>query len=112
MDLEKRDIVEKVTEDQAKFCSVFSNARRIQILWALTDCELSVGDIAKVVGSSLQNVSQHLRLMKAYNLVSSRREGHTIYYQLKRESLTNHCLDLIRLVSPELTKNFQIDEIR
>jgi DNA-binding transcriptional ArsR family regulator len=106
-DLEKGGVFERVAEDQAKYCSVFSNTRRIQILWALAESELSVGTIAEVVGSSLQNVSQHLSLMKTYNLVESRREGHTIYYRIKKECLVDHCLGLLQVVNPELAIRIQ-----
>jgi ArsR family transcriptional regulator, virulence genes transcriptional regulator len=95
-DLQATTPIECLAEEQAKFCSVFSNARRIQILWALADRELSVGAIAEAVGSSLQNVSQHLSRMKDYNLVSSRREGQTIYYRIERDALMAQCLSLIQ----------------
>jgi DNA-binding transcriptional ArsR family regulator len=94
--------IEHLAEEQAKFCSVFSNARRIQILWALADRELSVGAIAEAVGSSLQNVSQHLSRMKDYNIVSSRREGQTIYYRIVREALIEQCLGLLQANASEV----------
>ena len=92
--------IDRAAEIQAKYCRVFSNARRIQILWALADGELSVGAIAEAVGSSLQNVSQHLSVMKVYNLVSSRREGKTIYYRTEKEVLEEHCLGLLQISNP------------
>ncbi|MEJ2596732.1 MAG: metalloregulator ArsR/SmtB family transcription factor [Anaerolineales bacterium] len=95
-DLQEAMVIEQLAEEQAKFCSVFSNARRIQILWALADRELSVGAIAEAVGSSLQNVSQHLSRMKDSNLVSSRREGQTVYYRIKRETLREQCRGLLQ----------------
>jgi DNA-binding transcriptional ArsR family regulator len=94
--------IEHLAEEQANFCSLFSNARRIQILWALADRELSVGAIAEAVGSSLQNVSQHLSRMKDYNIVSSRREGQTIYYRIVREALIEQCLGLLQANASEV----------
>jgi DNA-binding transcriptional ArsR family regulator len=95
-DLQEITSVERLAEDQARFCSVFSNARRIQILWALADRELSVGAIAEEVGSSLQNISQHLSKMKDFNIVLSRREGQTIYYRVDAETLADKCSTLLR----------------
>jgi DNA-binding transcriptional ArsR family regulator len=92
--------IDRAAENQAKYCKVFSNARRIQILWALADGELSVGAIAEAVGSSLQNVSQHLSVMKVYNLVSSRRDGKTIYYRTEKAVLMEHCLGLLQMANP------------
>ncbi len=95
-DFQEITSVERLAEEQAKFCSVFSNGRRIQILWALADRELSVGAIAEKVNSSIQNVSQHLSLMKAHNLVTSRREAQTIYYRIDPKVLADHCSGLFR----------------
>jgi DNA-binding transcriptional ArsR family regulator len=86
--------IELMAEEQANYCKVFSNARRIQILWALADRELSVGAIAEAVDTSIQNVSQHLSLMKAHNVVTSRREGQTIYYRVERQMVADRCLGL------------------
>jgi DNA-binding transcriptional ArsR family regulator len=101
IEIQEVDTTANLAEEQAKYCSVFSNARRVRILWALADKELSVGDIAKAVDSSLQNVSQHLSLMKDHDLVTSRREGQTIYYRIKPGSLENHCLGLLKVGYPQ-----------
>ena len=101
-DLQATTSIERFAEEQARFCSIFSNARRIQILWALADRELSVGAIAKAVGSSMQNVSQHLSRMKDFNIVSSRREGQTIYYRIEDETLMAQCSNLLQANVPEV----------
>lgn len=96
-DFQEATVIEHLAEEQAKFCGIFSNARRIQILWALADGELSVGAIAEAVGSSLQNVPQHLSRMKDFNIVSCRRECQTIYYRIDPKVLAAHCSGLFRL---------------
>jgi ArsR family transcriptional regulator, virulence genes transcriptional regulator len=93
--------IEYFAEQQADFCRIFSNSRRVQIFWVLIDRELSVGAIAEAVGSSLQNVSQHLSKMKEHNIVSSRREGQTIYYRIESEALADRCSGLIREKFPK-----------
>jgi ArsR family transcriptional regulator, virulence genes transcriptional regulator len=94
--------IERLAEEQSNFCSIFSNARRIQILWALADRELSVGAIAEAVGSSMQNVSQHLSRMKDCNIVSSRREGQSIYYRIEKEAFMERCLSLLQTNASEV----------
>jgi len=69
-------------EMQADLCRVFTSPRRVLIVWALADCELSVSEIAEAVDTSMQNTSQHLRLLKDKGLLTSRREGRTIYYRV------------------------------
>lgn len=85
----------KDAEEQAEFCRMFSNASRIRILRLLVSTELSVSEIASDIGSSLQNTSQHLRLMKANGFVKSRREGVSIYYSLTSKIDLDNC----RLIS-------------
>jgi DNA-binding transcriptional ArsR family regulator len=92
---------EYLAEQQADFCRIFSNARRVQILWTLMESEMSVGAIAEAVGSSPQNVSQHLSKMKDYKLVSSRREGKMIYYRIEAKALADQCWGLLRSNHPE-----------
>lgn len=76
---------------QAEICKVFSNVNRVLILWTLGTEEMSVGDIADAIASSLQNTSQHLRLMKDRGIVASRRKGHVIYYHVAPQGPVNSC---------------------
>lgn len=78
-------------KQQAEICKVFGNANRILILWALGSREMSVGEIAEAIGSSLQNTSQHLRLMKDKGILSSRREGHAVCYWIAGSELLAGC---------------------
>jgi len=88
---------------QAEICKVFGNTNRILILWALGNRELSVGDIAKTIESSLQNTSQHLRLMKDRGILVSRKESHTVYYWIADHELMEGC----RILQYVLNGDFQ-----
>lgn len=81
----------KNAEEQADFCRMFSNSSRIRILRLLVNSELSVTEIAHNIGASLQNTSQHLRLMKANGFVKTRREGTSIYYSLTSKVDKDNC---------------------
>lgn len=59
---------------QSDICSVFGSTRRVLIVWVLGSNEMSVSDIANAIGATLQNTSQHLRLMKDKNVLQSRRD--------------------------------------
>jgi DNA-binding transcriptional ArsR family regulator len=85
-----------LAESQAEICGVFGNANRVLILWALGEREMSVGEIASAIDCSLQNTSQHLRLMKDKNILASRREGQTIYYRIKQNKLMEGCRLLLQ----------------
>lgn len=84
--------IQLLAEHQAAFCRVLGNPQRIMILWLLAERERSVSEIALAIGASLQNASQHLRIMGFNNLVEFRREHHNIYYHLAENDLTQNCL--------------------
>ncbi|MGA9190346.1 MAG: metalloregulator ArsR/SmtB family transcription factor [Anaerolineales bacterium] len=76
---------------QADLCQLFGNATRILILWALVGREMCVGDIASAIGSSCQNTSQHLRLMRDRGVLTSQRRGHAVYYSINGHELMPEC---------------------
>lgn len=80
-----------LAEEQAALCRAFGNARRLLILWIISKEELSVNEIAARAGSSLQNVSQHLSLLKKFGIVTTHRDGQTIYYQISDHEWLKHC---------------------
>lgn len=49
------------------------------------DVELSVGEIADRIGISQSTASQQLALLRRGGLLTSRRDGKTIYYRTDRE---------------------------
>lgn len=102
-----------MAHQQADFCRIFSSPTRILILWALQEKEMSVGAIAEAVGASLQNVSQHLGVMKERQVVTSRREGQTIYYRIDWTTLESQCSRLLQTnasrVNPYQLKPAELD---
>lgn len=84
--------LEQLARARAEICSLFGNPTRVLIIWALAEEPHSVGEIAGLVGASLQNTSQHLRLMRDKGLLDSRRDGNTVFYSLLHEALPAGCL--------------------
>ncbi len=66
----------------AQFCRVLGDPKRLRIMWLLDDGERSVGELAEALGVTLQNVSQHLRVMRDKGAVTRRKEGQTAYYRI------------------------------
>lgn len=89
-------------EEQAQIHQVFSNSWRILILWVLENQENSVGEIADAIGTTMQNTSQHLRLMKDKGILESRREGQTIYYRIADSDLGRNCKVLLQTFLPSI----------
>lgn len=89
-------VTKELAENQADFCKMFGNASRVLILWSLSERELPVGEIAEKVGTSLQNISQHLAVLKEHRIVVSRREGQTIFYRIANNELIHNCPVLLK----------------
>ena len=92
MNLDLKELAEK----QAELCKLFGNASRILIVWSLSGQELPVSVIADEVGTSLQNISQHLSLLKEHGVVCARRDGQTIYYRIADEEWIRNCPILLK----------------
>jgi len=74
--------LEEKAEEASRLLTAMANAKRLMVLCNLLDGERSVGDLADLVGLSSAALSQHLGKMRALDLVTTRREGQTIYYRL------------------------------
>jgi DNA-binding transcriptional ArsR family regulator len=61
---------------------------RVQIVWALSKGEHSVGDIAELLEMSQPAVSHHLRMLRNMRLVRVRRDGRTSFYSLDDHHIT------------------------
>ena len=83
--------VKQLAESQAEIYRIFSHSNRIQIFWLLMENEMSVNEIAETINASVQNTSQHLRLMKTANILDNRRNGQTIYYRIAENDMGNYC---------------------
>lgn len=74
--------LEKNSEEAASFLKLLASGPRLLILCQLIEGEQNVGTLAERTGLRMTTVSQHMALMRAQNIVVTRREGTTIYYSL------------------------------
>jgi DNA-binding transcriptional ArsR family regulator len=75
----------------AELCKALANEHRQAILHAIGDGEKCVGDLAAEIGISVHNVSQHLRVLKERRLVTSRKDGQTVYYRVTNMKFIQAC---------------------
>lgn len=69
----------------AEFFTLFGNPTRLQIFCALQAGRKTVSELAEHAGVSLQNASQHLRLMREKGAVTTEKEGQRVYYTIVDE---------------------------
>jgi len=69
-------------EAVARLFDVLSEPSRLQLLQALRDGALAVGELVKVSGMKQANVSKQLAVLHAQRLVKRERDGSSIRYQI------------------------------
>jgi DNA-binding transcriptional ArsR family regulator len=70
-------------EQACRLMKVLSNPDRLMILCQLSKGELRVGEIEEQLGIAQPTLSQQLTVLRDEELVETRREGKSIYYQVK-----------------------------
>lgn len=65
--------------------AMLADATRVRVILALRDQELSVSNLADIVGKSPAAVSQHLAKLRLARIVLTRQEGTKIFYRLANE---------------------------
>ena len=68
--------------DLTELFRIFGDSTRIRILYALSQSELCVCDIASLLGMGQSAISHQLRILKQMRLVKFRREGKSVLYSL------------------------------
>ena len=79
----------------AEMCQVFSHPKRLEVINALRDGEVSVTDLARRLRLTIGNLSQHLSMMKERHILLSRKEGNMVYYRIANPKLIR-CFDMMR----------------
>src|SRR5512139_1661935 len=77
-------MVENATR-ASNFLKALAHESRLMILCILAEGEKSVGELEELLSLRQPTVSQQLARLRADGLVSTRREGKTIYYNLASE---------------------------
>lgn len=95
--MESFNLANEVTELHADLCSALADAKRILILYALSEGQVNVSDLAAKVGISQPAASRHLKLLRERGLVRAERQGASVAYHLTDQRLIE-ALDILRSV--------------
>ncbi|HSY37004.1 MAG TPA: metalloregulator ArsR/SmtB family transcription factor [Acidobacteriaceae bacterium] len=80
---------------KADIFQALAHPTRIAILELLADGELSAGTLIDKLQMEQANVSQHLAVLRAKHLVTTRKSGNQVFYTV-RDPLINQVLTLMR----------------
>jgi DNA-binding transcriptional ArsR family regulator len=90
---------------QAEVCKTMADVKRLMIIHELRDGEKPVGQLVSELGLPQANVSQHLAILRERGIVSTRREGTSIYYSMASPKIGQAC-DLVQeVIADQLARN-------
>ena len=68
--------------DLSDFFKLMGDSTRIQLLWALEEEELCVGDLAALLNMTKSAVSHQLKILRSAKLVKAEQRGKNVFYAL------------------------------
>ena len=87
----KRALNDEELEQIARQFRLLGEPMRLKILQAICTAPLSVNDIVEAVGATQANVSKHLSLLAAADIVTRQKNGQCVFYGLKDELTLKMC---------------------
>jgi len=82
-------------EFKARTFQALAHPTRVAIVEALRDGELPAGTLLDMLGIEQANLSQHLAVLKAREVLVSRKVGNQVYYAVRDPALIE-VMDLLR----------------
>jgi DNA-binding transcriptional ArsR family regulator len=81
---------------------VIGEPMRIRLLDQLREGEATVGELAKALTASQQNVSKHLGVLADAGIVGRRKQGNHVYYRVVDEGVFALCEEVCGSVQEQL----------
>lgn len=83
--------MDEIDRLQAETLKALASPRRLEIVHRLAAEAWDVGRLARELGCSQPNVSQHLAVLRAAGVVSSERVGREVHYRLADDEVLLAC---------------------
>lgn len=90
-----RQVAAELHELHARVCKAIADPKRLLIINELRDREMSVGDLCEALGITQSNASQHLAILRERGVVTTRRNGTSVFYALRGTKVLQ-AVDLLR----------------
>jgi ArsR family transcriptional regulator len=86
-----------------RLCVALGDAKRLLILYQLTNSEYSVNELSQILEIPQPTMSRHLAILHDRALISRRQQGTSVYYALAEPRIIQ-VLDLLRAILSDITK--------
>lgn len=100
--------MKQVFSMHAEVCKTLANPKRLEIIYALKEGELSVGELVKKLGIPKANISQHLAILRQRRVLVSRREGVNIYYRISNPKIVKACALMREVLTEQLMEEGRV----
>jgi ArsR family transcriptional regulator len=88
----------------SQLCAGLADPNRILLLYALSEEDLNVTGLSRVLSLPQPKVSRHLKMLRERGLVVGQRKGQSVYYKVADTRIID-ALDLLRAVLADLLAN-------
>jgi DNA-binding transcriptional ArsR family regulator len=96
---------------QADICKTLSDPKRLMLVHELREGELSVGQLGANLELPQANISQHLAILRKHGIVTTRREGTSVFYSLASCKIGEAC-DMVRsVISEQLSSTDELSQM-
>ena len=95
----------EIFERQARICRAFGHPARLQILHRLGEGELGSSELQDQLSLSKTNVSQHLAILKAAGVLTTRRSGKQIYCRLAMPEVKEACQLICKVLENQIVES-------
>lgn len=100
-----KSLSDETLSQVASFLKSIAGFTRIKILRSLHDGEKTVSEIIAEVKASQSNVSKHLATLTWAQIVTSRRDGTSIYYRIADPNVVQICDTVCRSIAEQIHKS-------
>src|SRR3989442_6267145 len=97
-----RGVKVELFDQFARVAKAVASGRRVEIVDVLTNGDRTVEELARQVGLSTANASQHLQVLKEAGLVAAEREGTRVRYRLASPAVYQFWVGLRSLAAERL----------
>ena len=91
--------LDPVFDTVAAYFAVLAEPTRLKIMHTVCTGEKSVSQIVAETGATQTNVSRHLGLMHRHGLVTRRKDGTQVYYNVADPTMVELCRDVCNRIA-------------
>lgn len=73
----------------AKLLGALSSEIRLLIVCTLIEKSRSVSELLETIGTTMGNISQHLRILEENRILKSKKKGNKVFYSINNKKIVN-----------------------